>query len=147
MIQVDLLSTPQRVVSIVPASEHSAHSGDAAFVLLNDAQSNALLLRSASLPLRYIKFVGGEILEMTALEKTASDAIESSREEAVVKDEAKATLDTFRSQSLALRATVEVLVDELNAIRAQVLMPPVDFARLQAAIEAKIDAAVKSTSR
>jgi len=90
-----------------------------------------------NIPIQYWKHNNGSIVEMTTAEKTAIDDEELAQAIIDKRNEANQKLITDEGQ--LTRAFVEIVMNEINILRAEHSLPPRTLKQLKNAIKKKID--------
>lgn len=103
---------------------------------IKDPDISALL----SIPLKYWKHSGGAVVEMSQAEKDAVDAVITAAIVLRQKEAAKDIIDTLQSQGRMIRAFAEIIIREINILRALGSLPDRTLNQLKSAIQAEIDA-------
>lgn len=78
---------------------------------------NILFVLIDTVPVKYMKVVGGDVLEMTQEEKDAIDAAELVVETANIRISAKESVVGFSPNPLFQRAFADIIKDEFNLLR------------------------------
>jgi len=115
----------------------SAHTPD--FDKRSDVVLNPDLSALSGVPIRYWKHSVGAIVEMSAAEKQVVDDAEVAATDALVRTTAKDAIDGFETNPILYRALIKVLLDEINLLREQLLLPPRTLSQAKTAIRNAID--------
>lgn len=117
-------STPNTITNFDLSGDGPSNIGLPNTLVFDDS-SEALLLKhhaftalvNTGLPMKYMKHVSGNVVEMTAGEKSAVDTAETAAITAQIRSDAKAFLIGFVSSSLFQRAVADIIKDEINILR------------------------------
>lgn len=91
-----------------------------------------------TIPRKYLKWTT-EPVEMTQIEKDAVDVVDASAILSSQRNGAKSRFNGMNPESLAFRATMEIIRDEINILRSLHGLPPRTLSQLKTAIKNKID--------
>lgn len=83
----------------------------------DDTKRNSILHLLLNVPIKYLKVVAGDLLEMDQTEKNAVDLALLTALDLEIRSRAKSSYDGFSDLPLALRAFASITVDEINILR------------------------------
>lgn len=83
----------------------------------DDTKRNSILHLLLNVPLKYLKVVAGDLLEMDQTEKDSVDLALLTALDLEIRSRAKSSYNGFLDLPLALRAFASITVDEINILR------------------------------